>query len=54
MAAILFLIVTIPLARLVDWLIARERRKVGRGGGDDDDDVVRADPAFAGGGGVTI
>jgi polar amino acid transport system permease protein len=56
MGAILFLIVTIPLARLVDWLIVRERRKVGRGGGggDGDDDVVPADPAFAGGGGVTI
>jgi polar amino acid transport system permease protein len=54
-AAILFLIVTIPLARLVDWLIAREQRKVGRGGGDDgDDEVVPADPALAGGGGVTI
>jgi polar amino acid transport system permease protein len=54
MGAILFLIVTIPLARLVDWLIARERRKVGRGGDDGDDEVVPADPAFAGGGGVTI
>jgi polar amino acid transport system permease protein len=53
MAAILFLIVTIPLARLVDWLIARERRKVGRGGGGDGD-LVPADPAFAGGGGVTV
>jgi polar amino acid transport system permease protein len=30
--AILFLIVTIPLARLVDWLIAREQAKTGRGG----------------------
>jgi polar amino acid transport system permease protein len=56
MGAILFLIVTIPLARLVDWLIARERRRTGRSGGDDggDEDVVPADPALAGGGGVTI
>jgi polar amino acid transport system permease protein len=54
MAAILFLIVTIPLARLVDWLIAREQRKVGRGGGGGDEDVPPADPAFAGGGGVTV
>src|SRR3954453_6057374 len=37
MGAILFLIVTIPLARLVDWLIAREKRKVGRGGSGGDD-----------------
>jgi polar amino acid transport system permease protein len=31
--AILFLIVTIPLARLVDWLIAREQKRTQRGGG---------------------
>src|SRR5215208_2221892 len=30
--AILFLIVTIPLARLVDYLIAREKRRTQRGG----------------------
>jgi polar amino acid transport system permease protein len=30
--AILFLIVTIPLARVVDWLIAREQRRTSRGG----------------------
>ena len=34
MGAILFLIVTIPLARLVDWLIAREQRTDERGGAD--------------------
>jgi polar amino acid transport system permease protein len=28
--ALVFLVVTIPLARLTDWLIARERRKGGR------------------------
>ena len=37
MGAILFLIVTIPLARLVDWLIAREQRRTQRGGSDDGD-----------------
>jgi polar amino acid transport system permease protein len=33
LGALMFLVVTIPLARLVDWLIAREQRKVERGGG---------------------
>jgi polar amino acid transport system permease protein len=32
LGAILFLIVTIPLARLVDWLIARDQKKTQRGG----------------------
>ena len=32
LAAILFLIVTIPLARFVDWLIAREQGRARRGG----------------------
>ena len=32
LGAILFLIVTIPLARIVDWLIAREQGKTRRGG----------------------
>ena len=32
LGAILFLIITIPLARVVDWLIARDQAKVGRGG----------------------
>ena len=55
MGAILFLIVTIPLARLVDYLIAREQRKVGRGGADSGDgDMVPADPALGEGGGVTV
>jgi polar amino acid transport system permease protein len=36
MGAILFLIVTIPLARLVDWLIAREQKRTQRGGGGGD------------------
>src|SRR5215210_4685280 len=32
LGAILFLIVTIPLARIVDWLIAREQKRTRRGG----------------------
>jgi polar amino acid transport system permease protein len=32
LGAIMFLVVTLPLARLVDWLIARDRRKTERGG----------------------
>ncbi len=32
LGAILFLIVTLPLARVVDWLIARDQRKMRRGG----------------------
>ena len=47
MGAILFLIVTIPLARLVDYLIARQQRKVGRGGSDDD--ALPAETGLAGG-----
>jgi polar amino acid transport system permease protein len=35
LGAILFLIVTIPLARLVDWMIAREQKRTQRGGSDD-------------------
>lgn len=31
--ALVFLVVTIPLARFTDWLVARERRKGRRGGG---------------------
>ena len=51
MGAILFLIVTIPLARLVDWLIAREKARTQRGGRDDSEPE---DPMLATGGGVTI
>jgi polar amino acid transport system permease protein len=35
LGAIFFLIVTIPLARLVDWLIAREQRRTQRGAPED-------------------
>ncbi len=40
LGAILFILVTIPLARLVDWLIAKQARKTSRSGGDDDDGAV--------------
>jgi polar amino acid transport system permease protein len=33
LGALMFLIVTLPLARIVDWLIAREQAKTSRGGG---------------------
>jgi polar amino acid transport system permease protein len=32
LGALLFLVIVLPLARLVDWLIARERRRTSRGG----------------------
>ena len=38
--AILFLIVTIPLARLVDYLIAREQRRTKRSGESNDSDQL--------------
>jgi polar amino acid transport system permease protein len=31
LGAIMFLVVTLPLARMVDWLIARDQRKMERG-----------------------
>jgi polar amino acid transport system permease protein len=37
--AFLFLVVTIPLARLVDILIARQQRRTSRGGSGDGDDA---------------
>src|SRR5688500_5870361 len=43
--AILFLLVTIPLARLVDWLIKRQQRRVGRGGGGGDEEPPEAEPS---------
>jgi hypothetical protein len=33
LGAVFFLLVTIPLARLVDWLISRQASKTERGGG---------------------
>jgi polar amino acid transport system permease protein len=44
LGAILFLVVTFPLARLVDWLIARDQRKMRRGG------EARGETAIAGSG----
>lgn len=35
--AVLFVLVTIPMARLVDYLLARQQRKTSRSGGGDDD-----------------
>jgi polar amino acid transport system permease protein len=36
LGALMFLVITIPLARFVDWLIARQQRQTSRGGGGDD------------------
>ena len=59
MGAILFLIVTIPLARLVDILIAREQKRTQRGGGtgrDEDDakaeSTLKPPPGTAPGGAI--
>ena len=43
--AVLFLIVTIPLARLVDWLIKRDQAKSRRGGGGVAGPPVATEPA---------
>jgi polar amino acid transport system permease protein len=41
LGALFFLVITIPLARIVDWLIARQQRRTSRtGGGDDGGDAV--------------
>jgi polar amino acid transport system permease protein len=45
LGALMFLVVTIPLARLVDWLIAREQRRTGRGGGGDAEAEPEAEPS---------
>jgi polar amino acid transport system permease protein len=54
--AILFLIVTIPLARLVDVLIARQKRKTQRSGSSNDDydvnEFAGGMPPSTGGGGI--
>jgi polar amino acid transport system permease protein len=51
--AILFLIVTIPLARVVDWLIAREQKKTMRGGAPPDQTtLVGGIPPGAGSAGI--
>lgn len=48
LGAFLFLIITIPLARLVDHLIARQQRRVTRGGGDDEEEPEPAGPPATG------
>jgi polar amino acid transport system permease protein len=48
LGALMFLVVTIPLARLVDWLIARQQRRVGRGGTSDDDVAEPSGPPATG------
>ena len=45
LGALLFLVVTIPLARVVDWLIAREQAKTERGGGPGPSGDGEAEPA---------
>jgi polar amino acid transport system permease protein len=54
--AILYLILTIPLARVVDWLITREQRRTQRGGGGGGAPVETAGglPPAVGGSGVTV
>jgi polar amino acid transport system permease protein len=55
LGAVFFLIVTIPLARLVDWLIARQQRRTSRTGGDGDGPAIPAgQPAPIGAGGAGI
>lgn len=48
LGGIMFLLVTIPLARFVDYLIAREQKRTQRGAGDDED----GQPAATLGGGL--
>ena len=48
LGAILFVFVTIPLARLVDHLILRQQRKTSRTGGGDDDGEEPVNPANVG------
>jgi polar amino acid transport system permease protein len=53
LGAIMFLVVTIPLARIVDWLIAREHAKTQRGAPTDADGGVPLDAlATPGAGGM--
>lgn len=51
LGGILFLLVTIPLARFVDYLISREQKRTQRGaGGGDDDGVLPPQPMPSAGG----
>jgi polar amino acid transport system permease protein len=51
LGALMFLVVTLPLARIVDWLIAREQRKTSRGAGPapSSEPVTAAGTGLAGG-----
>ena len=56
LGALMFLVVTIPLARLVDWLIARQQSRFGRGGGrgaDEDEPQPAPSPSTGRAGGVS-
>ena len=50
LGAILFLIVTLPLARVVDWLIARDQRKMRRGAEPQDPGTLAGAAGSAGSG----
>jgi polar amino acid transport system permease protein len=45
LGALMFLAVTIPLARFIDYLIARQQRRVSRAGGDGDEAEPSGPPA---------
>jgi polar amino acid transport system permease protein len=45
LGALMFLVVTIPLARLVDWMIARQQAREGRGGAEDGEAKPSGPPA---------
>jgi polar amino acid transport system permease protein len=51
-AGFLYLIATIPLARLVDWLIARQQRRISRSGSSGDEAPPLVQTAGPGGGPV--
>jgi polar amino acid transport system permease protein len=55
LGAIMFLVVTLPLARVVDWLIARDQRKMMRGGAGGGEGLFTAQqprPSAGGGAGI--
>jgi polar amino acid transport system permease protein len=52
LGAILFLIVTIPLARLVDWLIAKQQSKTQRSGQSEDTEAEPSGPPATGMAGI--
>jgi len=52
-AGVLYLLATIPLARLVDWLIKRQQARYERGGGTSAGPTAEPAPAGAAGTGQT-